>query len=91
VVLTYTVEVGGIPGMKWSFGLKNMSRKPNADWLSLYMDVTNFEGGEKPLKVAYVLNALIARKIEKEKGFAPVMELLGCGKKEKGDENYFRH
>jgi hypothetical protein len=40
--------------------------------------------------VPYFLNALIAQKIEKEKGFASVMELLGCGKREKGDENYFK-
>jgi len=86
---------GGSWGYTWDEVVirfkKYVAANPNADWLSLYMDVTNFEGGEKPLKVAYVLNALIARKIEKEKGFAPVMELLGCGKKEKGDENYLRH
>jgi len=85
---------GGSWGYSWDEVLikfkKYLAANPNADWLTLCMDVTNFEGGEKPLKVAYVLNALIAQKIEKEKGFAPVMELLGCGKKEKGDENYFK-
>ena len=40
--------------------------------------------------VPYVLNALIVQKIEKEKGFPAVLELLGCGKREKGDENYFK-
>jgi hypothetical protein len=30
------------------------------------------------------------QKIEKEKGFPAVMELLSCGKREKGDENYFK-
>lgn len=64
---------------------------PNADWLPLYMDVKNFyiEDG-KPFKAAYVINALIVQKLEKEKGFPAVMELLGCGKKEAGDGNYFK-
>lgn len=69
---------------------KYVADNPNADWLKLYLETTNFEAGEKPLKAGYVLNALIAQKIEREKGFAPVMELLGCGPREKGDENYFK-
>ena len=40
--------------------------------------------------VSYFLNALIVQKIEKEKGFPAVTGLLGCGKREKGDENYFK-
>ena len=63
---------------------------PNADWLNLYIQGTNFVGGDRAMKIPYALNALIVQKIEKEKGFAPVMELLTCGKKEKGDENYFK-
>ena len=39
---------------------------------------------------AYVINALLVQKIEKEQGFAAVMELLSCGKYEKGNENYFK-
>lgn len=37
------------------------------DWLTLYTGLVNFEPGQKPLKIAYVLNALIAQKIEKKK------------------------
>ena len=69
---------------------KYASESPNADWITLYTENKIFDGKEKPMYVPYFLNALIAQKIEKEKGFASVMELLGCGKREKGDENYFK-
>jgi len=67
-----------------------VSENPNADWFALYTENKVFDGKEKPMYVPYFLNALIVQKIEKEKGFAPVMGLLGCGKREKGDENYFK-
>jgi len=67
-----------------------VSQNPNADWLTLYTDGTNFNSEAKILKISYVINALIVQKLEKEKGFPAVMELLSCGKKEKGDENYFK-
>ena len=35
-------------------------------------------------------NALIVQKLERTKGFAAVLELLTCGKYEKGGENYFK-
>ncbi|MBD1385363.1 hypothetical protein IDJ75_08750 [Mucilaginibacter rigui] len=67
-----------------------VSQNPNADWLTLYSDGTNFNNEAKILKISYVINALIIQQLEKEKGFPAVMELLSCGKKEKGDENYFK-
>lgn len=67
-----------------------VSQNPNADWLTLYTDGTNFNNEAKILKISYVINALIIQQLEKEKGFPAVMELLSCGKKEKGDENYFK-
>ncbi len=67
-----------------------VTEHPDADWLKLYLDATNFSPGPKILKVSYVLNALIVRKIEAEKGFSAVIQLLSCGKKEAGDENYFK-
>jgi hypothetical protein len=85
---------GGSWGYSWKEVLTKFKKyaadNPNADWLKLYMETTNFEAGEKPLKAGYVLNALIVQKIEKEKGFAPVMELLGCGPRQKEDANYFK-
>lgn len=85
---------GGSWGYTWSEIItrfkKYAAANPNADWLNGYIDSKNFEEGEKPLRIPYVLNALIAQKIEKGKGFSSVMELLACGKREKGDENYFK-
>lgn len=69
---------------------KYLATNPNPDWLTLYINTTNFEAGQKPLKVGYVLNALIAQKLEKEKGMPAVLELLSCGKREQGDAKYFR-
>jgi len=71
---------------------KYAAENPGADWLTLYINEKNknFSGGQKPLKISYAINALFVQKIEKEKGFVPVMELLTCGKIEKGDENYFK-
>jgi hypothetical protein len=67
-----------------------VAEHPDADWLKLYLDATNFSPGPKILKVSYILNALIVRKVEAEKGFPAVIQLLSCGKKEAGDENYFK-
>ncbi len=69
---------------------KYAAENPNADWLKLYVDNIDLLAGAKSLKIAYAINALIIQKIEKEKGFDPVMELLSCGKLEQGDDNYFK-
>ncbi|MBD1363463.1 hypothetical protein IDJ77_06545 [Mucilaginibacter sp. ZT4R22] len=64
---------------------------PGADWLQLYLDGKNYyNDGGKIFKISYMINALIVQKLEKEKGFAAVIELLSCGKKEAGDANYFK-
>ena len=86
---------GGSWGISWSQILKTFKEKvasnPNSDWLSLYEGYNNFgESKEKHLIVSYLINALIVEKIEKEKGFSAVKELLSCGKYEKGNENYFK-
>ena len=49
-----------------------------------------FKTGNFPNSADYIVNALIIQKIEKEKGFAGVWELLNCGKFEKGNENYYK-
>jgi len=86
---------GGSWGISWNQILnmfkEKVSSNPKSDWLSLYEQFYNFgESKEKHLLVGYVINALIIEKIEKEKGFPAVMELLGCGKYEKTNENYFK-
>lgn len=85
---------GGSWGITWNQILKTFKEKvssnPKSDWFSLYEQFYNFgESKEKHLIVGYVINALIVEKIEKEKGFPAVMELLSCGKYEKTNENYF--
>ena len=86
---------GGSWGISWSDILGKFktyaTENPNADWISLYNESKNFdEKGKFPLNVDFVINALVVQKIEKEKGFSSVIELLSCGKKEKGNENYFK-
>lgn len=86
---------GGSWGMSWEEILSKFktyaAANPNADWLALYNESKNFDDKAKyPLNVDFVINALIVRKIEKEKGFSAVIELLSCGKQEKGNENYFK-
>ncbi|RYE25506.1 MAG: hypothetical protein EOP45_04690 [Sphingobacteriaceae bacterium] len=84
---------GGSWGISWPVVLQSFkayaTAHPDADWKNLYETSVNYTSGDKPLKVPYAINALIVRAIEKEKGFAPVMILLSCGKREKGDANYF--
>ena len=84
---------GGSWGYSWETVLAKFKKyaadNPNADWLNLYISTANYEDGDKPMKVAYALNALIVQKIEREQGFGKVMELLGCGPRQKGDDNYF--
>jgi hypothetical protein len=86
---------GGSWGKTWPqvLGLfkKYAEVNPDADWLKLYTDAANYDVDNGTyLRISYAINALIVQKLEKEKGFDAVMELLSCGKKEKGDENYFK-
>jgi hypothetical protein len=84
---------GGSWGISWPEILATFKKyatdHPDADWQKLYTDNTNLTDGDKSLKIPYAINALIVQKIEREKGFDPVMALLGCGKHVPGDDNYF--
>ena len=84
---------GGSWGITWPEILATFKKyaagHPGADWQKLYTDNTNLTDGDKSLKIGYAIDALIVQKIEKEKGFAPVMTLLSCGKRAPGDDNYF--
>ena len=86
---------GGSWGLSWKEILKRFkkyaSENKNVDWLALYNESKNYDEKAKfPLNVDFVVNALIIKKLEKEKGFPAVIELLSCGKKEKDNENYFK-
>jgi len=85
---------GGSWGISWEQILQTFKEKiasdAGADWLKLYEDFYNFSDDKnKSLIVGYVINALLVEKIEKEKGFPAVMELLSCGNYEKTNEKYF--
>jgi hypothetical protein len=62
----------------------------NKDWLTDFNENKNFGSSQRyHLYVSYVIDALLAQKIEKEKGFDAVMEFLACGKSQPGNDNYF--
>jgi len=68
---------------------KYAADNPKADWLDLYINNTKFANDSQPLVISYALNALIVQKINNEHGFEPVIQLITCGKRKNGDENYF--
>ena len=85
---------GGSWGLSWKEIQQRfntyVAASPQADWLSLYNESYNFDPKAKyPLNVDFMINALLIQKIEKEKGFEAVLELVSCGKKEKDNANYF--
>ncbi len=50
----------------------------------------SFTTGRYPNSADYIVNALLVKKIEKEKGFAGVWTLLNVGPAEKGNEKYYQ-
>jgi hypothetical protein len=84
---------GGSWGISWDKILamfkKYAADNPNADWLALYISSQKLTGDNKPIYIAYILNALIVQKIEKEQGFSAALPLISCGKRQTGDDNYF--
>ena len=62
----------------------------NHDWLSIFTAHSRFGDAKAPLYTDYVIDALIAEKVEKEKGFKAVMALITSGKKEPDNASFFR-
>jgi hypothetical protein len=60
------------------------------DWLTIFNSHKKFGEVKTPLYTDYVIIALVVQKLEKEKGFQSVIELLSCGKKEADNANFFR-
>lgn len=86
---------GGSWGISWIEIFKTFKEKVAVNTATNWMDVKehpiNFgDSQEKHLMADYVVNALIVEKLEKEKGFSAVWELLNCGKWEKGNESYYK-
>jgi hypothetical protein len=83
---------GGSWNMSWNDIFKKFKTYmgTNKDWLAAFTTNKNFGDNQQThLYVSYVIDALLIQKIEKEKGFPAVLELVTCGKKQPGDENYF--
>lgn len=68
---------------------KDIASNRSTNWSDVKEKPVYFKTGEYSNAADYVVNALIVEKIEKEKGFAGVWELLNCGKAEKGNANYY--
>jgi hypothetical protein len=84
---------GGSWGYSWNQVLDSfmvyVNQNSGANWISLYKNGDKFNMGIYQNPIAYILNALLVERIQQEKGFTSVMKLLSCGKREKGDANYF--
>ena len=85
---------GGSWGLSWNDILQRFNEKvasnKNTNWTELKENPLNFGTSEdEHLMADYVVNALIIRKIEQDKGFAGVWEFLCCGPAEKGNNNYY--
>jgi hypothetical protein len=84
---------GGSWGLCWEeiFNQFKAYMGDNKDWLTAFTENKNFASSQQyHLYVSYVINALLAQKMEREKGFPAVVEFLSCGRYEAGNDNYFR-
>jgi len=84
---------GGSWGLTWEeiFRQFKLYMGDNRDWLKAFDENSNFaRPNQNHLYVSYVITALLVKKIEKEKGFPAVLQLLTCGKYRKDNENYFQ-
>ncbi len=85
---------GGSWGFTWKEIFKafkeQIASNKNTDWLEIKESTISFKTGNFQNPADYIVNALLVKKIEKEKGFAGVWELLNVGPFEKGNEKYYQ-
>lgn len=85
---------GGSWGMSWKEIFKafkeQIASNKSTDWAKIKEDPISFKTGKYTNPADYIVNALLVKKIEKEKGFAGVWELLNVGLFEKGNEKYYK-
>lgn len=82
-------------GMTWEDILKKFSKevltRKDIDWVHYKENQTNFgDSDAEHLMIDYVIDALIIKRLEQEKGFQAVWELLNCGPYEKSNANYYK-
>lgn len=84
---------GGSWGFTWQEIFKAFKEQVASDthinWLEIKETPVYFKTGNYSNQADYIVNALLVKKIEKEKGFEGVWELLNVGPFEKGNEKYY--
>jgi len=85
---------GGSWGLPWKEIFKafneQVANNKSTNWLEIKETPIYFKTNGFNNSADYIVNALLIQKIEKEKGFAGVWELLNVGPFEKGNEKYFQ-
>jgi hypothetical protein len=85
---------GGSWGISWKDIFKEFKTQiagnKNTDWAAIKEHPVSFTTKNFPNSADNIVNALLVKKIEKEKGFAGVWELLNVGPFEKGNEKYYQ-
>lgn len=85
---------GGSWGFTWKEIFKafkeQIANNKNTNWAEIKEVPISFKTGNYPNQADYIVNALLVKKIEEEKGFAGVWELLNVGPFEKGNEKYYQ-
>jgi hypothetical protein len=85
---------GGSWGYSWKEIFKafkeQIASNKNTNWKEIKENPISFKTGVFSNSADFIVNALLVKKIEKEKGFAGVWELLNIGPFEKGNEKYYK-
>jgi hypothetical protein len=85
---------GGSWGLTWKEIFKafkeQIASNKNTNWTEIKETPISFKAGNYLNSADYIVNALLVKKIEKERGFAGVWELLNVGPFEKGNEKYYQ-
>lgn len=85
---------GGSWGFTWQEIFKAFKEQiavnKSTNWVEIKENPVFFKTGNFPNSVDYIVNALLVKKIENEKGFEGVWELLNVGPFEKGNEKYYK-
>lgn len=85
---------GGSWGFTWKAIFKefteDIASNRETNWMKIKEEPITFKTGDFSNSADYIVNALLVQKIEQEKGFAGVWELLNVGPFEKGNEKYYQ-
>ena len=85
---------GGSWGLTWEVIFKafkeQIASNKDLNWTEIKEKPLSFKTGNYPNSADYIVNALLVKKIEKERGFAGVWELLNVGPFEKGNIKYYQ-